>query len=244
MIAAAGEAPAAAEPMTAGHRFGRSVRRDARRRNGVGIFAPHVALRLFRKIADHPAVLAVHGGDPGRRAAALRQGAEHFREHAVVGGEAAEHRGLQAAGQPEALEIVDGFFRQAALGGGLFGALAQCGNERAGALDEDFGVSRVGTCGGCHRVIHVGTMPRRPRHVTAMPHLRHPECGKRSEGDGGLTGPRSFGAQERAPQGARRPLLRLHLESAPTPSAATAAEHSARRRAHWRPRWRSRRRPG
>ena len=140
MVAAAGEAPAAAEPMSRRRRSRPSARREARRRDGVRILAPDVALRLLGEIADHPVVLAVHGADPGRRAAALRQGAEHFREHAIVGGKAAEHRGLQATGQSEAAEIVDGFLRQAALGGGLLGALAQHGNERAGALDEDFGV--------------------------------------------------------------------------------------------------------
>ena len=153
MIAAAGEAPSAAQPMTAGHDLRRAVRRDTRRRDGVGIVVPHLVLRALRKIADHPAVLAMHGGDPGRRAAALGQRAEHFGEHAVVGAEAAEHPGLQAAGQPEAAEIVDGFLRQTALGGGLFGALAQSRDERAGALDEDF------------RVLHAQLLPVIPTFI-------------------------------------------------------------------------------
>ena len=120
--------------------------------------SPQTSRCAFRKIADHPVVLAMHRADPGRRAAALRQRAEHFREHAVVGGEAAEHRGLQAAGQAEAAEVVDGFLRQPALGGGLRGALAQRGNERAGALDEDFGAFRWRVCGTASFI--KGTMPR------------------------------------------------------------------------------------
>ena len=98
MIAAAGEGPSAAQPMTAGHDLRRAVRRDTRRRDRVGIVVPHLVLRAFRKIADHPAVLAMHGGDPGRRTAALGQRAEHFGEHAVVGAEAAEHRWAAGSG--------------------------------------------------------------------------------------------------------------------------------------------------
>jgi hypothetical protein len=112
----------------------------------MGIVVPHLVLRAFRKIADHPAVLAVHRGDPGRRTAALGQRPEHFGEHAVIGAEATEHPGLQAAGEPEAAEIVDGFLRQTALGGGLLGAPAQSRDERTGALDEDCSVFLRNCC--------------------------------------------------------------------------------------------------
>ena len=171
VIDAAGKAPAAAQAKAARDLLGGAVRRDARRGDRMRIAAPDLALRLLRIIADHPVVLAMHGSDPGRRAAALRQRAEHLREHAIVGAVAAEHRRLKAAGELEALEVGDGFRGSLRSASGLRGALAQRRDERMGALDEDVGVA------ACRQVLAVTFMAahhtgdHRSGHDTARTYL-------------------------------------------------------------------------
>ena len=133
MIAAAGEAPAATQPMTAGHGLRRAVRRDSSPTRPRG----------DRRPTSRAARVPENGRPPNCARRARRRPRPTSRSPAPARGPFSRTRdsrsrsrrtsGLQAAGNPKAAEIVDGLLWPAALGGGLPGALAQDGNERASA---------------------------------------------------------------------------------------------------------------
>ncbi|MOA06826.1 hypothetical protein D3C78_1264910 [compost metagenome] len=136
MLAAAGEAPAAADAIAAFDRSDLGHRHVGGGDQRADVLAPNVLLGLDRIARQLPRVHAHHAVDPCGGHAALGEGHLDLEEGAWIDLVAAPLLRLQGAEQAGLLHLADGLVRHLALAVGLLGTFAQGRNQATGTIDQ------------------------------------------------------------------------------------------------------------